>query len=65
MAAGSVIREPSSGARHMTEIHQAPGVAFPSLAPQLTTDSASLKMGREEAMIMMIITNMGSVNEQS
>ena len=65
MAAGSVIRDPSKGARHITEIHHAPGVAFPSLAPQFTTYSASLKIGREEAIIMIIITNIGSVKEQS
>lgn len=61
IAAGSVIKEPRIGAKTRSAIHQAKVFSFPSLAIWRKQFSAKFKIGRVDAIIIMMTTNIGSV----
>ncbi len=61
MAAGSVMKDPSSGVMVRTESHQAAGPPPMSLATLPTIISANLMTGRVADIAMMTTTKRGSV----
>ncbi len=61
IAAGSVMKDPSTGAIVRTASHHASGVRPPSAATRPITPSANSSTGRVEATAMITATNMGSV----
>ena len=61
MAAGSVMRDPSTGPTVRIVSHQAAGVARPMPATRRNAPSASPTTGVVEASAMMTTTKIGSV----
>ena len=62
IAAGSVMKEPSSGPSVRIENHQAAGEARPARATSARSCSANFITGRLAAIAMTTTTNSGSVN---
>ena len=61
IAAGSVMKEPSSGPTVRIASHQAAGVPPPRLATRRSTALGEPTTGRVEAIAMTTTTNIGSV----
>ena len=61
MAAGSVMKEPSTGATIRIASHQAPVVPRPRAAMRRMHASAKRSTGRVPAMAMITTMNIGSV----
>ena len=61
IAAGSVIKEPSSGPMMRMVIHQAAGVPPPARATVRSAASAKPTIGRVDASAMITTTNRASV----